>query len=93
MLLDFVAVITAANNRYSSTAREPWVAIHGRVRVREANVDVRVVRPELDPAAHLQLHVVGVSPVVEAFLGPVLLELCVQPREVDVALRQLLKFS
>ena len=73
-------VITAVDNRYSSRAREPWVPIHGRVRVREANVGVRVVRPELDPAAHLHLHVVGVSPVVEAFSRPVLLELRVQPR-------------
>ena len=88
-----MAVITAANNRYSSTVREPWVAIDGRVRVGEANVDVRVVRPEFDPAAHLQLDVVGVSPIVEAFSGPVLIELCVQPREVDLALRQLLKLS
>ena len=86
VLLDLVAVITAANNWYSSTVREPWVAIHGQVRIGEANVDVCVVCPELDPAAHLQLDVVGVSPVVEAFLGPVLIELCVQPREVDLAL-------
>ena len=58
---------------------EPWVAINGWVHVGKANVDVRVVCPELDLAAHLQLDVVRVSPAVEAFLGPVLIELCVQP--------------
>ena len=48
-MLDYVAVITAENNRYLSRAREPWVAIHGWVCIREANVDVRLMRPKLDP--------------------------------------------
>ena len=78
-MLDSVVLITASNNWYLSTVREPWVAIHGQVHVHEANVDVHVVHPELDPAAHLQLHIIRVSPAVEAVSGPVLLELCMQP--------------